>query len=223
MNYEIASTLYIVFLAGLVFLPYYMMKRQATKADVQAFMAMGVAAVFGEVLMILAIKGSDVLVHRLARETHDRWLVYTQWPIAVTVITVVGYVVFGRHVLQAFAKSNDVAPDNDLRVRFGVKLLSKTSWPVFICASVIGGSPAIAWYYGRKHDPRAKKLTFLAALILAISANAFYLGLFSHLLRSFILWTALAVVVVGGGVALWRHHEQSEQQLYNSKPTELGR
>ncbi|MFI5240096.1 MAG: hypothetical protein ACHQUB_00050 [Candidatus Saccharimonadia bacterium] len=215
LDYRLMSTLWVAAWGGLVLI-YFVLKRQASKADVEIFTLTVIYAAFLEALTIGVVKGSDELLHHLATRHGTHWLVNLQWPIALLLLGVGGYLLAAWPVIRRFESGADIPEDRDFRTRAGIKILSGENWPVFIAASIIGGSLGVAWYYARKHDPRVKVLAWISAFVFAASWNAIYLGIFTPAWRAVILWVAAVLVLVGFVVGLKRRNLARDQRVYGN-------
>lgn len=103
------------------------------------------------------------------------------WALATALNAVLGFSLLGLPQIRAWEKGTALVDDAesaaDPRTRLAARSLSGGGRVAFVAASVIGGPPAIGWFYGRRRDPRARSLTWTAAWILGAVWSALYLGL----------------------------------------------
>lgn len=102
------------------------------------------------------------------------------WALATVVNAVLGYLLLGLPQIRAWESGVTTAEQADeagFRTRLAARSLSGGGRAAFAAAGVIGGPPAVGWFYGRRRDPRARSLTWTAAWLCAASWSAIYLGL----------------------------------------------
>lgn len=106
------------------------------------------------------------------------------WALATVFNAVLGFYLLGLPQIRAWETGaaridsvDDVDESADPRTRLAARSLSGGGRAAFVVASVIGGPPAIGWFYGRRRDPRARSLTWTAAWLLGAVWSAVYLGL----------------------------------------------
>jgi hypothetical protein len=108
------------------------------------------------------------------------------WALATVLNAVLGFYLLGLPQIRAWetgtARTDGVDEAADPRTRLAARSLSGGGRVAFFVASVIGGPPAIGWFYGRRRDPRARSLTWTAAWILGSVWSAVYLGLLAWIL-----------------------------------------
>jgi hypothetical protein len=129
---------------------------------------MVVALVLGEFALIAVARFFQWLVSPLV----------VSWCLATVVVTIGGFLIFGLPILHTYKDTTTrTSTETDIRGVWAERILRHGSHLAYVGASVVGGSPAVAWYYGSRGDPHAKMRTLGAAAITAAFWVAFYLGL----------------------------------------------
>jgi hypothetical protein len=127
-----------------------------------------VALVIGEALLIAVTKFCQWLVSPLV----------VAWLLASVIVAIGGYLIFGLPVLSVYRAASDrKATEPDIRGLWSERILKSGTRLAYVAGSIIGGSPAVAWYYGSRGDAHARSRTMGAAAITAAFWCAFYLGL----------------------------------------------
>lgn len=138
-------------------------------------------------LGLLGGDASMLVVIQAVKQISDNEI--TQYFIAMTIIAIGAYMLFGYPQLRAWRAGTAEAVDpQDLRFNWAVQLLQRGGWPWFVAASLLEGPIGVGWYVGYIQHPRANQLTWLSAWILSVAWTAVYL---------WIGWKAFVAVVVG--------------------------
>jgi hypothetical protein len=126
--------------------------------------------------------------------------VLLQWLITVTLLTLGGYYLFGRPVVNKWEQGSVTAGSEivteDVRYRWGERLLERGGFISYVLGSALGGAPLISWYWCAHRKSHPYRATFFAAFIVATLGAALYTWL------AVTLGTWLVLIVAAGILAV---------------------
>lgn len=139
------------------------------------------ARLVGVVGLLAALLGGDVAmatVTGLARKFVPGPLAVAWW-CSTALIAVGAYYLFGLTQIRAWERGAPPGVAEDRRTRWSVERLDKAGPAGFVVVSAIGGPLAIGYFTGKRNHPAARRLTWIAAWIMAATWASVYIGLWS--------------------------------------------
>lgn len=163
--------------------------------------------VLGEAPIAGASFGAKAVVGYLLPTVGPNLQLLTAWLLASVAVALLNYLVFAVPILYGSSKVEDAAVaalPSDGRSRWAINTLGSGRVAGFVLASIIGGALPVAWWCRRNRHPHAWLLSAIAAVILATSFTAAWLGLFTPTARDWVLTALVLVLVVALAVAVLR-------------------
>lgn len=101
-----------------------------------------------------------------------------QWLVAIALIWLVSFVLFGCTQIWAWRKKNtNVVPDEDLRMKWALRGFQNGGIVGYLAGCFAAGPVAMGFYTGQRNDPNAYSKTALASLVFAALWGPWYLQL----------------------------------------------